>query len=301
MPLRLRLWGGEPLLYFEMMREVVEKTKDCNISYGFTTNGSLLTPQIVDYLNDHDFKVTLSNDGKDTDRVRAVNVLEDPGVIALFNRLRHGAVNMVLSAYAQDVFAVWNYIFDKLGRDVTINTEFLMADPDTPEDLTAYDFAAFKQTMDDVIAHAYNCHLINSFSPAAHWLTMFTLNALVVLLNRLQNPKMLECRQVYQTINLDCSGLIYPCHNYGEAIADVSMTHDEIIAAYNEKIPTVTTFAQCAACDVFPLCRGYCPFINPSAAKEKTCEIRRIFFRAIVRYINLLSEGGFVDDKGSCL
>ncbi len=65
----LCFFGGEPLLNFEVLKEVVayalEKGKVNNKMFHFTmtTNGILLTKEIVGFIAKHGFKVTISIDG----------------------------------------------------------------------------------------------------------------------------------------------------------------------------------------------------------------------------------------------
>lgn len=69
------LWGGgEPLLNFKLINQVVQYVKSKNIDCEFyiTTNGVLLTDKIIDFMVSNDFKVTFSLDGdkKNHDRNR---------------------------------------------------------------------------------------------------------------------------------------------------------------------------------------------------------------------------------------
>lgn|GEM_PF-2943780 len=60
-------YGGEPLLGFDRIRQVVfacrERWPGKNIAYSVTTNGTLLTPDRIAFLDRHRFAVTLSLDG----------------------------------------------------------------------------------------------------------------------------------------------------------------------------------------------------------------------------------------------
>jgi len=62
-------FGGEPLLAFADIQETVEqlqqafKTRGNRAHYSITTNGSLLTGSILDFLEKHSFSVVLSFDG----------------------------------------------------------------------------------------------------------------------------------------------------------------------------------------------------------------------------------------------
>lgn len=59
--------GGEPLLYFEKMKLIVEfcksRFKDIDIKFPFTTNGTILNDEILDFIINEVPDVTLSIDG----------------------------------------------------------------------------------------------------------------------------------------------------------------------------------------------------------------------------------------------
>lgn len=65
----LKFYGGEPLLNFSLINKVVTFLENRNPKsqkravYTITTNGSLLTEEIIQFLNRHRFLVTLSFDG----------------------------------------------------------------------------------------------------------------------------------------------------------------------------------------------------------------------------------------------
>lgn len=67
--LGLTLFGGEPLLAFHRVQYAVEyalgaaSLRGQDVHFGMTTNGSLVTPEIADYLAKHDFSVMVSIDG----------------------------------------------------------------------------------------------------------------------------------------------------------------------------------------------------------------------------------------------
>lgn len=63
----IAFYGGEPLLEFQKIKALVayakEKFLGQDIAFTFTTNGSLLTPEIVDYCYENDIRFMLSMDG----------------------------------------------------------------------------------------------------------------------------------------------------------------------------------------------------------------------------------------------
>jgi len=65
----LNFYGGEPLLSFDLIRQAVPLLEDNlekhnqRVHYSLTTNGSLLTDEIIQFLAEHKFSVELSFDG----------------------------------------------------------------------------------------------------------------------------------------------------------------------------------------------------------------------------------------------
>lgn len=79
--------GGEPLLAFPLMRravEHVEKTRPArkSVTYYLSTNGTLLTEEIVRFLEEHDFRMQLSFDG-----IAAAQNLRGRGTFPALDRL----------------------------------------------------------------------------------------------------------------------------------------------------------------------------------------------------------------------
>lgn len=68
-PIHVHLFGGEPLLNFELLRHVVEygerrAAREARaITFELTTNGTLFTDRVIDYLNIHAIRVGVSFDG----------------------------------------------------------------------------------------------------------------------------------------------------------------------------------------------------------------------------------------------
>ncbi len=64
--LHIVFFGGEPLLNFRMIKQVIEycaTLPDKTFSYALTTNATLMTPAIVEFFAAHQVKITISYDG----------------------------------------------------------------------------------------------------------------------------------------------------------------------------------------------------------------------------------------------
>ena len=64
----IAFYGGEPLLEFPLIKKCVEyaegKVQDKELSFFITTNGTLLSEEVISFLAKHKFAVTISLDGK---------------------------------------------------------------------------------------------------------------------------------------------------------------------------------------------------------------------------------------------
>jgi organic radical activating enzyme len=56
---QIDLYGGEPLLQWDLVKEIIDATQEeKNLQYFMPTNGLLLNDERVDYLNEHNVKVS---------------------------------------------------------------------------------------------------------------------------------------------------------------------------------------------------------------------------------------------------
>jgi MoaA/NifB/PqqE/SkfB family radical SAM enzyme len=78
----ISFYGGEPLLSFPVIRRIVEFLEEQNRSsrkkarYSITTNGSLASSEVIDFLSRHHFAMTLSFDGLAQDGQRGEGSFE---------------------------------------------------------------------------------------------------------------------------------------------------------------------------------------------------------------------------------
>lgn len=96
--------GGEPLLNFDLIKEVVmyyKNVNDINISYRIITNGSLINQDIVDFIKENNIDVTVSLDsikkfndksrsyanglGTYDDVIKNIKLLNKNGIVPLIN------------------------------------------------------------------------------------------------------------------------------------------------------------------------------------------------------------------------
>lgn len=61
----INLFGGEPFLNWKLIKQIIDYTnlKKYNVRYGVTTNMTILTEEIIDYIDDNDIMLLVSIDG----------------------------------------------------------------------------------------------------------------------------------------------------------------------------------------------------------------------------------------------
>jgi uncharacterized protein len=120
-------YGGEPLLNFDTIKQVVEyANQKCDkMQYTITTNGTLLTEKIIDFFKENNFKVGISLDGYQElhDRYR-VDVLGN----GTFSQVKHN-IELIKrnypSFYKNNIGIITtltsNFSFNKLNNFFVIN------------------------------------------------------------------------------------------------------------------------------------------------------------------------------------
>lgn len=104
----ISFYGGEPLINFLLIKKCVEYAKSIfeeNIQFTITTNGSLLTEEIIDFLVSNNFNVVVSLDGHPENNDR--------------NRKNANGIGTF-----QKVFSNINRLYKKQGFPVFISTVF---------------------------------------------------------------------------------------------------------------------------------------------------------------------------------
>lgn len=278
--LLISFWGGEPLLYWNIIKQTVFEFGDV-LDYNIVTNGALLTKDKVDYINEHNISLVVSNDGPCSKKTRGFNVLEDESFMNLFRQVNHKSVDFCLSAYNQDLFSLWNYFEDKLGKDINIFYEPLIVTWDMPKDLYNFDYEAFEKTMNDIVDTAYNELLKGKIGRSYLFLDTFVprINA---FLDGKQIPD-IDCCQMRRMINLDLDGNIYACHNSCNKIGTVADDFDDIEDNYYASIEA-SNLSDCDVCDFRFLCGYGCPYSEPSKGKEACCHIHKLFILGCLKF-----------------
>lgn len=283
--LMIYFWGGEPLLYPDIIKYVVDKLKD-SVYYTIITNGSQLNQEWVEFLNKHRIPLILSHDGPETLKTRGINILEDPNFIQLFNQIIDRGVDVCVSAYNQDYYSAWNYLEEKLGSNITIFHDPLVVTWNMPEDLYAFDFDAYRKTMQIIIEKAYES-VLNQTLSREYFLLEKPLNKILKILNSKKNKNHLYCPTMRSAISIDLDGNVNFCHNKTKKLGSVTDSFDILLDNFDKAYKQQKEkMSSCEQCEYASLCGYGC--LNSSDSlkgREACCTMNKILIDACLQFI----------------
>lgn len=108
--------GGECLLYLDRVKEVFSYVPS-GIHKKMISNGTLLTQEIVDYINENDIELHTSHDGEITEYLRGIDILKDDKILKLIRQIRTLRITSVITKYNCDIMKCYDYINERLRRE----------------------------------------------------------------------------------------------------------------------------------------------------------------------------------------
>lgn len=285
-------FGGEPLLYWNAIKEVVSQLTEDNITLSIVSNGSMLDKDKVKYLNEHKIHFALSHDGKYTDKVRDYNILEDQDFVDLFKQVESKSISTTLHAYNQDLYSLWNYLNNKVPG-INIGYNFLVLNWDMPEDIYSYDFSLWEKSMDMVIHNLFEAYKNTtediSNLPEAQLISPYIKRRFAYYRGKAKIP---ACEAYRNIINLDLDGNHFLCHNgfckfsecsqSGAKVAQEAQIHFGKLRVESKK--------PCQGCEAHDICWEGCPFTKWSKMQEKQCHFMKIFAKKIHEFMDMVDN-----------
>lgn len=290
--LELDFFGGEPLMNWDVVKEIVlyarEKEKEYGKKFRFTitTNGILLTDDKIDFINKEMSNVVLSIDGRKevNDRMRKrvdgsgsydkitdsfKKLVEKRGDKEYYVRGTYTKYNL---DFSNDVMHLYELGFDQ------ISVEPVMADPEMPYAITKSDLPKIFKEYEILADKLQKVYEQGKFVNFFHF--MLDLDQGPCAIKRLRGC---GCGNEYVAITPD--GDIYPCHQF-VGIEDFKMGNlDE--GTFNEEMKSyfagshVYSKPECKKCWAKFYCSGGCNANNYiyegdiHNAHKLSCEIQK--------------------------
>lgn len=266
----ITFFGGETLMNFKLLREIVVYAREQaaaqgrGIGFSLTTNATLLSDPIIDFLAENEIGVTVSMDGpadlQDKRRVdkkgRGTYAVIEPRLRKLIARHRTRAITarVTLTDGVTDVVRIYRHLKDDIGFDeigfapVTSNGEqdYAIDDPGMVGVL-----AQFNQLADEWLDYALRGER-HGFSNVSE-----TIGELIQGVNK-SHP----CGAGIGLLGVSPSGDLSPCHRFTDADThtlghvssgvDTEKRNDFLTRGH------VGSKYECQTCWARPLCAGGC-------------------------------------------
>jgi len=237
-------WGGEPLLYWNTITTIHSAFQDAGLEFDkilLITNGSLLAPDKVKYINDYGFYVTVSE--------------HEPFGYALWSELANIEKCSVSFLVTGQNYTLWNFrkYYNQLtnwyDRQFNVAIGYVRATKDTPK--------KYYLTYDQANAHVAHLRDLAQLRDKGD---LFASRVLQFHSVRWQKAfeipydgKAMCCNDGKMTIDL--AGNVYPCH-YSANPADQIGSLDGYTPSplVQQHIST----DKCQECEATPWCKGNC-------------------------------------------
>lgn len=310
----IEFWGGEPLLYMNEITGLVSRLNDYftdkKIKYSITTNGSLMTDELLDYFVEHNFTIKLSHDGPGQylrgphpSTCKVSTPENDPLHIdaptrkvlqrahVLLSPDKRFGINSVLTEHNKSIKELLLYEQEIFGRNIIIlkteavipynansskqTTKLVEYNEFTElmyKDLTDVGFVNFKEL------HEWFHSLVNMFEDTDYCTNLYES----------------RCHMnVRNTLTIDLDGFVYPCQVYGGTKTTIGLFSKHAnISVLNEIIPhPAITDDRCHHCHVVSMCKGSCPYITNDEYRKSDCHMRKQILSAAFKfYLELLTK-----------
>ncbi|MBU2700427.1 uncharacterized protein Ga0466249_001519 [Sporomusaceae bacterium BoRhaA] len=293
-PLRILFYGGEPLLYWNNIVSITKALQDCNCTFSIISNGSLLTRDKVEFLNNYKINVTISWDGINVKETRGQNIFKNSTLKECIFNLNNVCISAVLSSYNYPLSIVEQV--DKLNKEyikyrkankllpasLNINMDEIMDTGLEAKYLTELDCSRISKEMKIMCEHYKNYQSNKEFNPFyVKFISRYVRNKM----NRDIRFSVCKCGNGYNVLNLDLDGNLYRCHNTHTKLGNIYdgyFSYLKNVISYDD---TKSFNLDCKNCYVQSICKNGCPLITKEVRKRYYCEMKRATLYPIVEMI----------------
>ena len=270
--IRIEFWGGEPLVYWKMLKPLAEGIRNLypNSSFSMITNGSLLDKEKVDWLHDLSFSIAISHDGPSHEATRGPDPLKDP-ISRKWIRYAHERLspenrigfNCVLSSKNFTLFPVRKYIADQLGipiKDIHLSSEEILL----PYDAGGLSLSVLDGSLSKRLTHTVFFEAItgrtSEISSVEAKLSDFLQS---IAQHRPAAALGQKCGMDKEdTLAVDLNGNVLTCQNTGSQGKHRIGHLDQFDQIKLDTAHHWSTRVECVKCPLVQLCQGACLFLE---------------------------------------
>lgn len=301
--LTISFYGGEPLLQFDLIKTIVRNSNrkagelNKNITFSITTNGTLLTEEIINFLADNNIHVTLSIDGgpdtHDANRVFPGGTGSYAKLFDGYTRLKKRTGHIVSLAVVNNLQTSLEDIarsIQDIGIPVVAVAPAIRADGEL--DFGDSEVERYNRDFHDMVRYFLDNGLFLREMPPIDFSGVFK-----YLHKRSRNET--SCNASYEKIAVDADGNILPCANFlGKSrflMGNVLEGMDKSLQKTFKDL-RVTNNQTCRSCWARYLCGGGCPYYSSNRYEdlekpvETLCEINKNHFEVAMGVYSYLQK-----------
>lgn len=287
---RLHFFGGEPLLFFDTIKEISEVLENSWMpKFSVMTNGKLLTEEKISWLNEHKFWVSVSWDGFNSFSTRGYDVLSNKKNVLL--DIEHLSLSAVISSAdypiaAADAFTPFCEQYkDRHGKYPGLNYDNIFNTGVTPKDLLSFDYEKLSEEISFLTKEYISSRksgIISSY-PRYKYIDDIYQEFRPYYQNediriKEDDRKICRCGNGYTVFNLSLDGGLYSCHNSSEKLGTIYDPPED----YLKRVISadVTKDRDCKDCPAISYCKKGCKIV-----KDMTdyCKLRKTIFTAVTK------------------
>lgn len=276
----LYFFGGEPLLYYPTIKKIVMKYKN-KFRYEIISNGSLLSKEIVRFLNKYNIKLQLSHDGDISEITRKKDVLKDEKIKSLFDKIENRSVNITYTSITpaiQEVIASY-----KENHSVLFNIMSNTTDTEMSKMYANIDGEKYRKDL-EYLLQSYEDYVDGDTSKQREYenVKQLLISMSIYMSEGNKTNRCYDCVRGMEMLNVDCKGNLYLCHNSNEKIGTV----DEDIDIVKQRISNIlySKREKCRKCDIREVCGGNCILLTKEGEEQK-CKLFKIFYSTVIPWI----------------
>lgn len=299
----LLFYGGEPLLYYPIIQDVVEKTKDFGLQYRIITNARALTDNMVDFFNMHQFGVAVSWDGPNVLETRGFDAFDPHNLLRRrILRLESLCLTGVISAKAypkeilESMQKISNDYYGLHGYQLHVNLDTIFDTGLPDKSILQIDYARIENEMTEMAVRYLESIAFGRWERNEH-----TKMEYITHIQSLMGNFFLQQRGVYErstcycgnginVLNLDLVGNLYTCHNARQIVGNIYSDYFSYLQELLKSDLTAKYRETCKSCPAVSCCQGGCKLVSEQARKESYCRLKRAVFMPVLRVFQAAAD-----------
>ena len=294
----IMFFGGEPLLYFENIKEIVKRLnskKYLNFDFRVITNGKAMNSEMVKFFNQNEFRVVVSYDGKNSIKTRRFDVFQDQhrkaDILAIDNLCLSAVVSA--NAYPAEILSEFqklsNEYFTIHGYHLSVNLDTIFDTGLPSKELLNFDFERLRNEVKNIIAEVNYEAKNGIYNPNHACQNAFVLNE-VSKWDRLSSIECdnwfnsCRCTNGVNILNIDLNGNLYACHNTSQSIGSIYDSFPDYLSKVLNSDNTKDIKAMCSTCKARYWCWS-CKMIDNSQKENAVCKIKKAFYEPFYEYV----------------